>query len=143
MTGPATWLSEAPATGTVASDGLQAVVVTFDANMVNKPALQGLGHGQQQRPGEPGHRRPDDDGGHGPGELGVLQGTINSLGHCDANPAPLGGAVVTVTGSNGMTRNVTTGADGAYLFWLPDYAARTRSWPPSRTTWTHLQVASW
>ncbi len=69
--GPALWLSENPTEGSVPADGLQPVVVTFDANKVNAPGTYiGLSHSQQQRPAEPGHRRTNYDGGYGTCKLG-------------------------------------------------------------------------
>jgi hypothetical protein len=124
LSGPATWLSEAPPTGTVPSDGMQSIVVTFDANQVNKPGTYKASATVNSN--DPQNQALDVQTTMvvtAPANWGVLKGTISSLGHCDANPAPLTDATVLVTGSNGMTRTATTGANGAYEFWLPDYAS--------------------
>ncbi len=124
MSGPAVWLSEAPSEGTVASDSFQPVVVTFDANKVNKPGTYKAS--AMVNSNDPQNQAIDvltTMVVTAPANWGVLQGTISSLGYCDANPAPLSGATVLITGSNGMTRTTTTGADGAFEFWLPDYGS--------------------
>ena len=124
MSGPAIWLSEVPAEGSVPSDGMQPVVVTFDASKVNKP-------GTYRASAMVNSNDPENQALYiqttmvvtAPANWGVLKGTISSLGYCDANPTPLGGATLTVTGSGGLTRTATTGANGSYEFWLPDYAS--------------------
>ncbi len=124
MSGPAIWLSEVPPDGTVPSDGMQPVVVTFDANMVNKPGTYKAS--AMVNSNDPQNQAIDVQTTMvvtAPANWGVLTGTISGLGYCDADPAPLSGATVLVTGSNGMTRTATTGANGSYEFWLPDYAS--------------------
>ncbi|NJD60839.1 MAG: hypothetical protein FIA98_15710, partial [Anaerolineae bacterium] len=124
MGGPATWLSEVPAEGTVPSDGMQPVVVTFDANMVNKPGTYKASATVNSN--DPQNQAIDVQTTMvvtAPANWGILKGTISSLGYCDANPAPLSEATLLVTGANGMTRTMTTGANGTYEFWLPDYGS--------------------
>lgn len=122
--GPATWLSEVPTEGAVPSDGMQPVVVTFDANKVNAPGTYRASATVNSN--DPQNQALDVQTTMvvtAPANWGALQGAISSLGHCDANPAPLAGATVLVTGSNGMTRTATTGASGSFEFWLPDYGS--------------------
>ena len=91
MSGPATWLSEAPAEGTVPSDGMQPVVVTFDASKVNKPGTYKASATVNSN--DPQNQALDVQTTMvvtAPANWGVLQGTISSLGHCDANPGPAG-----------------------------------------------------
>lgn len=123
-TGPATWLSEAPSEGTVASDAMQPVVVTFDANKVNKPGTYKASATVNSN--DPQNQAIDVQTTMvvtAPANWGVLKGTISGLGRCDANPAPLSGSAVKVTGANGLIREMTTGAGGSYEFWLPDYGS--------------------
>ena len=103
---------------------MQPVVVTFDANKVNAPGTYKASATVNSN--DPQNQAIDVQTTMvvtAPANWGVLQGTISSLGYCDANPAPLSGATVLVTGSNGMTRTATTGANGSYEFWLPDYGS--------------------
>lgn len=48
--------------------------------------------------------------------LSVLEGTVSSLGYCDANPAPLEGALVSIETNDGQTDTRTTDEFGAYTF---------------------------
>jgi hypothetical protein len=52
---------------------------------------------------------------NGPSDWGRVEGVVQSLGHCDSNPAPLKGAVVTVDGG----LQLETDANGHYSTWLP------------------------
>jgi subtilisin family serine protease len=52
-----------------------------------------------------------------PASFGELNGTVQSLGYCDAAPAPAAGAAVTVI-SNANTYNLTTNASGQYSLFL-------------------------
>jgi len=89
-------------------------VVTFDANKVNKPgtykASATVNSNDPQNQAldvqTPWWSRRQ--------RTGVsCRAPSTSLGYCDANPAPLAGATVLVTGANGMTRTATTGANGS------------------------------
>jgi len=55
-----------------------------------------------------------------PATHGKLEGTVTGLGYCDADPAPLEGAEVTVTDGLGGVWVVTTDAAGAYELWLDE-----------------------
>jgi uncharacterized repeat protein (TIGR01451 family) len=55
-----------------------------------------------------------------PASFGTISGTVTSQGYCDANPAPLEGATVSLQGSAGVFQT-TTDEDGNYT-WLIDSA---------------------
>ncbi|MGY6588137.1 MAG: carboxypeptidase-like regulatory domain-containing protein [Wenzhouxiangella sp.] len=52
--------------------------------------------------------------------LGVLEGTVTSLGQCGTEPVALAGANVTVLGDNGSLFETTTDADGSYSLMIPE-----------------------
>lgn len=116
--GDVPWLSEDPVTGTVAPDGGQVVVdVTFDAGMVSQPGNYFAD--LKVKSNDPVHKSINVDAilhVNGPTNWGELQGTVMSLGACDANPYPLGGATVCVEG--GIC--IDTEADGTYHLWLEE-----------------------
>ena len=114
------WLSESPISGTVAAGGNVAVQVTFDAGVP-----------EVTQPGDYlATLRIKNDTPYGPlaipvtmtvippATYGKLEGTVYSLGYCDAEMIPLEGAVVLVTGSGGLTWTVETNASGYYQLWL-------------------------
>ncbi len=114
--GDALWLSEDPVSGTVAPDGGTAVTdVTFDAGMVTQP---GTYTGQvKSKTNDPVNTSFTINATmvvNAPANWGRLSGTVTGLGYCDADPAPLQGALVTIEG--GLT--VETDENGYYLLWL-------------------------
>ncbi|TVR96169.1 MAG: hypothetical protein EA418_05970 [Wenzhouxiangellaceae bacterium] len=50
--------------------------------------------------------------------LTIISGTVSSLGHCQENPTPLGGALVQLTGQSQSSSTVSSGS-GAYAFEVP------------------------
>jgi hypothetical protein len=50
--------------------------------------------------------------------MGMLEGTVSTLGHCFSNPAPLEAATVVLEGSMGYTFTLETDANGDYQRWL-------------------------
>ncbi|HNS51348.1 MAG TPA: carboxypeptidase regulatory-like domain-containing protein [Anaerolineae bacterium] len=116
--GDVPWLSEDPVTGSVPPDGGQVVVdVTFDAGMVSQPGNYFAD--LKVKSNDPVNKSINVDATlhvNGPTNWGELQGTVMSLGACDANPYPLGGATVCVEG--GIC--IDTEADGTYHLWLEE-----------------------
>lgn len=53
-----------------------------------------------------------------PASYGTLTGTVRSLGYCDATPAPLADANVSIQGNAGIV-TTTTDADGEFTWQLP------------------------
>lgn len=121
--GDALWLTETPESGTLAADSFGQVTLTFDANQVNKPGQYvATVLIESNDPESSPIKVPATMNVTALANWGTLKGTIKSLGYCDANPAPLAGATVVVTGGVGVTRTIKTGSDGTFEFWLPDYA---------------------
>ena len=54
-----------------------------------------------------------------PDTWGKLEGTVTSLGYCDANPTLVEGAEVVITTATGVTYTLTTDANGYYTQWFP------------------------
>jgi len=114
------WLSEEPISSTLGIADQQVILVTFDAGVPSTT-----------QPGEYYARlnlRNDTPYGDlgipvtmtvpPPPTWGKLAGTVTSLGYCDANPAPLEGAAVLVTGISGMDWTLTTDINGTYSLWV-------------------------
>jgi len=118
--GDALWLSENPTSGTVAPDGGTAVIdVTFDASVVTQPGtyLAEI----TIKTSDPVNKKfvvPATMNVNGPPDWGRVEGTVQSLGACDQNPAPLEGATVEIVGFT----TLTTDANGQYSTWLPQGA---------------------
>ncbi len=116
----APWLSENPITGTLAADtGLQPITLTLDASVVSQPGqyLATL----DVRTADPINRKisvPVTMTVQPTADWGALVGTVNSLGYCDTNPAPLAGAEVLIESASGVTYTVETDANGGYSRWL-------------------------
>jgi hypothetical protein len=112
------WLYEDPTGGVIPPDGgSETADVTFDASVVTQP---GKYYGTLTV-------SSDDPVFNkipvvvtmtisAPATYGILEGTIQGLGHCDENPVPLEGATVIITGSSTFT--LTTDAAGYYSVWL-------------------------
>jgi hypothetical protein len=59
-----------------------------------------------------------------PASYGVLEGTLQGLGYCDADPAPLFDGTVQIESGSGMTWTLKTDETGHYkLCWM---------WPTAR-----------
>ena len=58
-----------------------------------------------------------------PFDWGKVEGTVRSLGYCDADPALLEGAEVVIVDSGGITYTLATGANGYYSYWFPATAS--------------------
>ena len=55
-----------------------------------------------------------------PAYLGKLDGTVSSMGYCDANPFPAEGALVVIEDTDGITYTATADASGYYYKWLDE-----------------------
>ncbi len=53
-----------------------------------------------------------------PASYGSLAGHVQSLGYCEANPAALAGAAITIHGTGGQTYTTTSAIDGSYRYWI-------------------------
>ncbi|MBE0410772.1 MAG: carboxypeptidase regulatory-like domain-containing protein, partial [Anaerolineales bacterium] len=127
------WLSADPSEGTVPAMDSITIDVTFDAS-VPEVIQPGLYHATL---------RFINDTPHGPLNVpvtmnvipsetaGKLEGTVTSLGYCDADPHPLAGATVLVESFLGDTWELTTDADGYYQMWIDE------SYSPLMVTVTH------
>lgn len=111
------WLTEAPASGSIAVSGSTPITLTFDATGV----LPGTYEAQLKL----AHNTPYDVANvpvtlivTTPPGYGTVEGVISGLGVCDATPGtPLAGATVEVrNNANTLVATLTTGADGHYLW---------------------------
>jgi hypothetical protein len=116
--GDVPWLSTDPISGTLPVMSDMLVDVTFDADMSNTPQ-PGVYYAQLEVEHDTPYvvpnlpltltvTRPD--------TWGRLQGTVSSLGYCDANPTALQGAEVLI--QNGGTFTLTTDISGTYDYWM-------------------------
>jgi hypothetical protein len=115
------WLSEAPVTGALpANSGIQNVSVTFDASVP-----------EVDQPGEyNGTLKVTSDTPYtavflpvkmtvtAPASFGFLEGTVQGLGYCDADQAPVYDAAIQVESGTGKTWTLKTDAAGYYQVWM-------------------------
>lgn len=114
------WLSETPSAATLPSPGEQVVEVDFDSSVpeVDQP---GIYHAQLKFIEDTPYdlvNVPVTMTVDAPLGWGKLEGTVNSLGYCDGDPAPLQDAEVTIESSSGVTWTLGTDVDGGYQRWL-------------------------
>jgi len=116
-----TWLSESPASGALVADtGAQAVTVGFAASVVDQPGDYLAELELLSDDAESPMVLPVTMTVNPPASWGQVAGVVSTLGHCDAALAPLAGAqVVILTGATPVV-TLTTGAAGAYSYWLPN-----------------------
>ncbi|MCA9973542.1 MAG: carboxypeptidase regulatory-like domain-containing protein [Anaerolineales bacterium] len=118
--GDVPWLSEVPDTGTIVADGgTFSVDFVFDASQVTQAGeyyatVQVVSNDPVMSP----INIPVTMTISAPASFGKLDGTVSSLGYCDANPFPAAGADVGIESSTGSTYNLTTDANGGYSIWL-------------------------
>jgi len=119
---PVVWLAENPTSGNLAADtGVQAVDVDFDATVVNQPGdyVANLWVNSDD-PYAPAIV-PVTMTVTPPASWGQLLGTVYSLGRCEAEMNPLAGAEVVIWDDMATAVvTLTTGASGAYSYWLPN-----------------------
>lgn len=117
------WLRAIPLSGALPISAAQTVTVTWAATSaggITQPGtytgtLQVLSNDPLAQP----HRAlPVTMTVQPTADLGQLTGVVNSGGVCDAQPAPLAGANVLITGTRGLTTTLTTDLSGAYSYWL-------------------------
>jgi hypothetical protein len=123
MGGDVPWLFEDPDAGDTAAGGTSPVTVTLDASVpeVTQPgdyyATLLL---QSDDLVNPEVAVPVTMTVQAPATWGKLAGVVQGMGYCDADPAPIDGAVVFVESGTGMTWTVTTDASGTYSLWLDE-----------------------
>jgi hypothetical protein len=114
------WLTESPITGTLpAETGLQDVAVSFDAGVpeINQPGeYSGWLKVKSDTPYTPVYL-PVNMTVTPPNTYGKLEGIVQSLGQCDAAPAPLENASLEMISGSGMVWTVETDATGYYQVW--------------------------
>lgn len=115
------WLNEIPITGTLEADtGLQDVTVTFDAGVpeITQPGdYSAWLQIKSDTPYAP-TRLPVKMTVTAPETYGKLEGTVQDLGYCDADPAPLEGAMVSIESATGLTWMLETDDTGHYQVWM-------------------------
>ncbi len=114
------WVSESPITGTLLADNFQPVNVTFDASMVEQPGIYQAAIKVTSDDPVTKLQVPVTMTVTPPATWGLLKGVVTSLGYCDANPAPLEDALITVEGADGFTKTLATLEDGSYQWWLDE-----------------------
>lgn len=114
------WLSEAPITGTLqAETGLQDLAVTFDAGVpeISQPGEYSAWlKVRSDTPYTPLYL-PVKMTVTPPDTYGKLEGTVQSLGHCDEVTATLEGARILIESGAGMAWEVKTDTSGHYHVW--------------------------
>jgi PKD repeat protein len=116
------WLSESPITGTIPSLLNQVVDVTFDASVpeVTQPGDYYATLNVQNDTPYGTLAVPVTMTVVPPPNWGKLEGTVTSLGYCDANPYALEDAEVFIESNSGMTWTLATDDAGHYIIWLDE-----------------------
>jgi hypothetical protein len=113
------WLSTTPVTGTVSIAGTTPLDVLFDSTRVPQPGTYtGYLLVETNTPLYTPITVPVTMTATVPAGWSKLMGTVQDLGYCDVNPAPLQDATIFIQGTNGFTATVKTAADGTYKFWM-------------------------
>jgi PKD repeat protein len=113
------WLSTVPEEGVVLPGSSFDVEVVFDAGEVEDPGYHyALLTFKNNDPLNPNLGIPVSMLVTPPEGLGLLNGTVESLGYCDENPMPLKDAVVEIESSTGDTWTATTNSEGFFYKWL-------------------------
>jgi hypothetical protein len=116
------WLSANPISGTLPADTSITTTLSFNANAVAAPGTYRAGLTLNTHdPYNPTRQSIMTLIVNAPFSWGVLNGDITTLGYCDANPAPLAGAQLTLQGASGAPRTITTDANGHYVLWLDSF----------------------
>jgi hypothetical protein len=115
------WLDETPTSGIVAPGGGVGIDLTLDAGAVSGPGTyRARLHVESNDPLLPDLPVPVTMTVLVSDDLGEIEGTVNGLGYCNANPYPLETQLV-LEASDGMTWTVTSDpADGSYSRWVPE-----------------------
>ena len=109
------WLSVSPVAGTVAPlGGEQEIIFSFDASAVPPGNYTGQVCFETNDANNPLLSVAVDLTVEFPPDAAAIEGTVQSLGYCSANPAPAAGATVNIDGSLDQVM-VTTDADGYYF----------------------------
>ena len=114
------WLSENPISGVIAEGGSLPVEVTFDAGVIPLPGSYFADLRVKTDSPYPTASIPVTMTVVAPASYGVLQGTVYSLGYCDADMIPLEGAIVLVSGASGQTWTLETDENGFYQIYLDE-----------------------
>ncbi len=128
------WLSVSPASGTAVAGGSSQIDATIDASGLLPGTYEAtvcISGNDPQRSiiGVPVTLEVQ----MGPND-GTLEGTVQSLGYCSADPSALAGATIEVSGTGG-TYTTTTDASGHYQLALSDTG---NPWTVSVTAADHL-----
>ncbi len=114
------WLSESPITGTLqAETGFQDVAVTIDAGVpeIKQPGEYTAWLKVRSDTPYPPLYLPVKMTVTPPDTYGKLEGTVQSLGHCDQVTATLEGASILIESGAGMAWEVKTDTAGHYHVW--------------------------
>jgi subtilisin family serine protease len=118
--GGSSWLSIVPDSGTLPALSEVVVAATFDASVpeVNQP-------GEYQAVVRIKNSTPYDQPiipvvmtVTAPPAYGRIEGTVSGLGRCDDNPSLLAGSHITISGSQGVSWQLSTDQNGRYQLWL-------------------------
>jgi len=114
------WLSEDPISGTLPGMLSQDVTITFDASVVAQPGQYNADLVVQNDTPYGTLVVPLTMTVTAPPTWGKLEGVVQSLGYCDANPSLLEGAGVLITTATGVTHTLVTDEDGYYSIWMAE-----------------------
>jgi subtilisin family serine protease len=113
------WLSVSPASGTTAALGISPVSVDVDASGLEPGTYDAILCIHSNDPATPLVEVPVSLDVVVPANAALIEGTVQGLGYCQANPGPAAGAAIEIVGSLD-TFNLTADANGFYSLYLDD-----------------------
>mgnify|MGYP002395352840 CR=1 FL=1 len=111
------WLSVDPSSGTTAAASSSTITVNVDATDLAPGTYEALLCVNSNDPSQPLIQVPVSMEVAVPANAALIEGTVESLGRCEANPFAAAGASVEIVGSID-TFNLTADADGFYSTYL-------------------------
>ncbi len=114
------WLSEVPAAGTIPAGETFTVDLVYDSGQVLEPGTYiGNLHVNSNDPYVARVTLPVTLTVLPSGSIGLLDGMVQSLGHCDANPVPAEATIIAENPLGATWTIMSSGTTGLYSRWLP------------------------
>jgi hypothetical protein len=113
------WVSVNPTSGTTVAGGTSAVTVDFDATGLDPGLYEAVLCIDSNDPATPLVELPVSMDVTVPANGALIEGTVQGLGYCQANPAGAAGANIEIVGGI-ETFNVTADGNGAYSLYLDE-----------------------
>jgi Carboxypeptidase regulatory-like domain len=134
------WLTATPVSGTVPATGAKSINIGFSATQpaITQPGVYTAQLKLWQKTPYPVSAVPVTMTVTAISTWGQVTGVVNGLGRCDVGGAPLANASVVIQDQHGVTRTLTTDANGVYKLWL-DQSGSPLNISVSYSGWQSIQ----